>query len=555
MANTIITKNSATATAVPTAGQLVQGELAVNVTDKRLFTENSGGTVVELGVNPSSLTLSGGTANGVTYLNGSKVLTSGSALTFDGTNLGIEAASPAAKLHIGGNTASTQQAIFTTGVTDSAFKVVARNGVSGATAVQGYIGLDYASGTWPLLAGMQFIRNSTSGELAFTAGATTSASERMRLTSTGLGIGTSSPASKLEVASGNLTVSGDSITTVGQIDLIRRGILSSGAGVGIINFQGYSTGTTVQTGAKIQAEGAGTWTSTSTPANVLFYTTPSASTSPVERLRLDSSGNLGLGVTPSAWATLKPIQFAGGASVAGFSNTGYLNANAYFNGSWRYIATATSGRYEVAADHKWFSAASGTAGDVITFTQAMTLDASGNLLVGTTNSVIWNTTNVGVVIGGVSGSAIQVSRANDLTLLLNRLSSDGQIQAFARQGTQVGNISVTTSATSYNTSSDYRLKEDWQPMTGASERVKALNPVNFAWKVDGSRVDGFLAHEAAEVVPEAVSGAKDAVDADGNPDYQGIDQSKLVPLLTAALQEALAQIESLTARVSALEGN
>jgi hypothetical protein len=121
MANTIITKNSATATAVPTAGQLVQGELAVNVTDKRLFTENSGGTVVEVGTNPSTIavagnatvggtlgvtglatlasstltanpTLSAGTANGVTYLNGSKVLTSGnySALTFDGTqHLGI----------------------------------------------------------------------------------------------------------------------------------------------------------------------------------------------------------------------------------------------------------------------------------------------------------------------------------------------------------------------------------------------------------------------------------------------------------------------------------
>jgi hypothetical protein len=120
--------------------------------------------------------------------------------------------------------------------------------------------------------------------------------ERLRITSTGsVGIGTSSPASKLEVASGNLTVSGDAITTVGQIDLIRRGILSSGAGVGIINFQGYSTGTTVQTGAKIQAEGAGTWTSTSTPANVLFYTTPSASTSPAERMRITSAGSVGIG--------------------------------------------------------------------------------------------------------------------------------------------------------------------------------------------------------------------------------------------------------------------
>ena len=90
-------------------------------------------------------------------------------------------------------------------------------------------------------------------------------------------------------------------------------------------------------------------------------------------------------------------------------------------------------------------------------------------------------------------------------------------------------------------------------MTGASDRVLALNPVNFAWKADGSRVDGFLAHEAQAVVPEAVTGSKDAVDAEGNPEYQGIDQSKLVPLLTAALQEALNKITDLETRITALE--
>jgi len=148
---------------------------------------------------------------------------------------------------------------------------------------------------------------------------------------------------------------------------------------------------------------------------------------------------------------------------------------------------------------------------------------------------------------------------------------------------QVGSISLNGSSTAYNTSSDYRLKTDAQPMTGASARVQALNPVNFEWIANGSRVDGFLAHEAQAVVPEAVHGTKDAMrdeeyevtpaveatyDDDGNeltaaveavmgtrsvPDYQGIDQSKLVPLLTAALQEALTEITDLKARVVALE--
>ena len=126
---------------------------------------------------------------------------------------------------------------------------------------------------------------------------------------------------------------------------------------------------------------------------------------------------------------------------------------------------------------------------------------------------------------------------------------------FVNANGAVGSITTNGSTTAFNTSSDYRLKEDWQPMTGASERVLALKPVNFAWKVDGSRVDGFLAHEAQEVVPAAVAGEKDAVDDEGNPKYQGIDQSKLVPLLTAALQEALAEIANLKTRLTALEAN
>ena len=120
-------------------------------------------------------------------------------------------------------------------------------------------------------------------------------------------------------------------------------------------------------------------------------------------------------------------------------------------------------------------------------------------------------------------------------------------------GSTVGSITNTNSATAFNTSSDYRLKEDIVEMQESIERVKELKPVNFAWKLDGTRVDGFLAHEAQEVVPAAVTGTKDAVDEDGQPDYQGIDQSKIVPLLTKALQEALTKIESLEARVAALE--
>ncbi len=110
----------------------------------------------------------------------------------------------------------------------------------------------------------------------------------------------------------------------------------------------------------------------------------------------------------------------------------------------------------------------------------------------------------------------------------------------------VGTIKTSGSATAFNTSSDYRLKEGIIKLSGAVDRVKLLSPINFNFKADKSKiVDGFLAHEVAEVVPEAVSGEKDAVTEDGKIDPQGIDQSKLVPLLTAAVQELTERVEAL----------
>jgi hypothetical protein len=149
--------------------------------------------------------------------------------------------------------------------------------------------------------------------------------------------------------------------------------------------------------------------------------------------------------------------------------------------------------------------------------------------------------------------------------------------SFQNDNGTVGTIATSGSATSYNTSSDYRLKENVLPMSGSIDRLKQLKPSTWSWIQDGSHGEGFLAHEAQAVVPESVTGTKDAMrteeyevtpavtDDEGNvttaavmgtrevPDYQGIDQSKLVPLLTAALQEAITKIEDLETRIQALE--
>jgi hypothetical protein len=258
--------------------------------------------------------------------------------------------------------------------------------------------------------------------------------------------------------------------------------------------------------------------------------------------------NLGLGVTPSAWGVGKAVQIgaAGDASLWGFLNSAYLSSNAYYNGVWIYTATAAATQYlQQSGQHIWYNAPSGTAASGITFTPRMTLDASGNLLLGTTNTVIWNTTNTGVVVGGVSAPAIQISRNADACLLLNRIGNDGDVAIFARQGAAVGGISVNTSSTSFNTSSDYRLKENIVPMTGALATVAQLKPVTYKWKVDGSNGQGFIAHELQAVVPDCVTGEKDAVDEDGKPKYQGVDTSFLVATLVSAIQELKAEVDSL----------
>lgn len=115
-------------------------------------------------------------------------------------------------------------------------------------------------------------------------------------------------------------------------------------------------------------------------------------------------------------------------------------------------------------------------------------------------------------------------------------------------GSAVGTIGLSSTATTYNTSSDYRLKDNPTPMTGSWAKVKALKPVTYTWKVNGEQGEGFIAHELQEVVPLAVTGEKDAIDTNGNPKYQGVDYSKVVPVLAAALQEALARIEALEAK-------
>jgi len=306
-----------------------------------------------------------------------------------------------------------------------------------------------------------------------------------------------------------------------------------------------------------------------------------------ERMRIDSGGRVMIGTTTEGQNQ------ADNLTIADAGNMGMTLRSTDSGETSIFFSDGTSGAAEYAG---WLQYAH--ASDYMTFgvnaTERMRIDSSGNVLVGKT---VTSSNTAGIrLVGSAAPGYVELTRSGGNPLYLNRQASTGEIVRFDKDGSQKGSISVTDSATSYNTSSDYRLKTDAQPMTGASARVQALNPVNFEWIADGTRVDGFLAHEAQAIVPEAVTGTKDAMrdeeyevtpavyedvvipavlDDEGNeleaerteqqlvteavmgtrsvPDYQGIDQSKLVPLLTAALQEALTEISDLKARVVALE--
>ena len=155
---------------------------------------------------------------------------------------------------------------------------------------------------------------------------------------------------------------------------------------------------------------------------------------------------------------------------------------------------------------------------------------------------------------GIGGLATQGTNTYIGHVALTQFTSIPMVGFFygtPASGVGVGSITTNGSITAYVTSSDYRLKENITPLANAVTRLKQLAPKNFTWKNNPSlgTTEGFIAHELDAVVPDAVFGEKDAVDQNGNPKYQGVDSSILIPLLTAALQEALVRIEALEAKV------
>jgi hypothetical protein len=511
----------------------VMAVVDTNVTETKKITVKD---VVDGALNTQS-------ANGVVYLNGSKEATAGSVVTYDGTTFKVDGAVT---------------------INDSGADVDFR------------------------------VEGDTDANLLFVDAST----DRV-------GVGTNAPEGKLHI----LASSAGTVTAPSDFPLVLEGttiagisLLSSNAGEGRLWFGDPDDN---DVGRIEYAHGT----------NAMTFRTNGT-----DRAVIDSSGNLGLGVTPSAWeSSWKAFQLFGNGSLSGISglNAVYLSSNVYKlnDQSSKYIASDLATQYQqYNGEHRWYTAPSGTAGNTITFTQAMTLNASGNLGIGTTTpgarldvtntggtsdkgihlqtfsggniGTFWTTLNdlyIGITgahvftnfdgsveraritsggdllvgttstfslsSGSATGSFIlaggaYVASRDDNLIGLRRTNSNGNVAEFYRSTTSVGSISVTTTATAFNTSSDRRLKENIAPAEDAGEIIDAIEIVKHDWKAGGHTRYGAIAQDLYSVAPEAVLAGDDGEEVEKT---WGVDYSKLVPMLVK-------EIQSLRARVAALEG-
>lgn len=269
-----------------------------------------------------------------------------------------------------------------------------------------------------------------------------------------------------------------------------------------------------------------------------------------ERMRIDASGNVGIGRTPSGYM----LDVAGPLRLAPTNSAGpQVGIDLYDSGGGAgeglYIRWESASRTDMADLYAVGNSTAG--GDMIFATNSANtgssserarIDAGGNLLLGVTSAS--NTPNVGVTLmQNTTVGSVGIGHASGTS------SGNGYMQ-FAYAGASIGNITQNgTTAVAYNTTSDHRLKQDPMPVTASGAIIDAGNPVRWKWKGDGADGIGFLAHEMQALLPGAVTGSKDAVDADGKPVYQSMEygNSGIVAVMWA-------ELKSLRARIAALEG-
>ena len=367
-----------------------------------------------------------------------------------------------------------------------------------------------------------------------------------------VGIGTSSPAARLDVATGSDTkiyLTGTSSSQISSISS-NTGVSTNYNGL-LIASNSTSKGTQSNTGLSSWYQEFGSFNISGDAWKILYQ---SAGGSVVERARIDSSGYMGIGTS----SNLQPLGVGNASAntlallrtgVPAISGNLGPSINFYLAQSATTSQTgdANIGRITASPIDGWggylqffTKPTDGVPGNAVV--ERARIDSSGNLLVGTTSNTEGSRLFVSYPYASSGGTAVIGTETDNA----------GNIRAIAFRNPNglVGTINTNGSNTNYNTSSDYRLKDITGPLTNSGTFIDALKPKIGTWKIDGSKFVGFLAHEFAEVSPSSVSGEKDAVDSDGKPVYQGMQASS-----AEVIANLVAELKSLRQRVAALENS
>jgi hypothetical protein len=540
-----------------------------------------------------NVTLSGGTANGVTYLNGSKVLTSGSALTFDGTKLGIGVASPVRRLDVSGQIRATTGTVFAEvdadssagvgffgtasnhpigfklndsevgrwtstglgiGTSSPGYKLDARlSGTSSGAVIQvgntgsgGFGGLGVSDGgAYPV--------QLWGAALSFLTGSSVygSATEKMRLDASGnLGIGTSSPDAKLDVVGniqGRTASDGGLVLTTAVADArsatvqFKKSRGSYASPTDVVNgdsvFQILSlaySGTQYRERVSIESAVDGTFTSNQQPPLRLGFYTNAANGSATERMRITSAGDVGIGT--SSPLTKLDIKFA-------------TNKHAIFTASASYSNSADL----VAVNDAGSEVALGLGGSTVQFytgaTERARITSGGDLLVAKTTSDDSSQNGLRLQSNGSITSTMQVSDNTDYSFVYYSKGASAYRFYVGGGGT------VYATNTTISAISDQRLKENIQDLDVGLDKIMALKPRKFDWKAgkgkDIKSDRGWIAQEFEQVFPDMIDTWKDEAP-EGEEPYKSV-RADLIPVLVKALQDMKAIIDSQAERITALE--
>ena len=386
------------------------------------------------------------------------------------------------------------------------------------------------------------------GEIRFSTALSGTVAEKMRLDENGkLGLGTTSPS----CANGGIHVvhaddEGSPSFSGAEVGIFQRNFNNAqGAAISIVG--GSNSESAVNFADKDDAN-VGQINYSHADNAMIFRVNDS------ERVRIDSNGNMGIAGTPPSDAnTGYPLLSIGETTVIqglNDSNESFFSNNAIWrsDNSWEYVKNIKAAQMLFADGATIFrEAVSGTAGNDITWSESMRIDDNNDILIGTTSAVRGSEK---VSIDGSTADIIACKTAAAGLIIRKTSFTNGFLLLFERDdnGFAVGQITTNGTSTTYTTSSDYRLKENIQPMENGLDRVKQLNPVKFKWKQTGVESEGFIAHEVDEIYSECVNGEKDG------ERMQTMDYGRITPLLVKAIQEQQEQIDALKSEIKNLKG-